>query len=134
MTLPGKRSLKPNGIFNSMMKRPLKPNGFFLLKRNFLVKPNGIFTAIKKNMLQAEQDSMDYEQDGFNDYPYDVIEQEELEEDKTKKDDDSFWAVRGKKADGDFWAVRGKRDLEKPNDASDDDTNTSESQSKADDQ
>jgi len=133
--MPGKRTLKPNGLFTSMIKRPLKPNGlfsisgkrsgmegiegqpikrspkpngFFLLKR--MLKPNGIFTAIKRSMLPVAS----FEDEYFNlDEPEEMFDElydsmEEVE----KKDDDSFWAVRGKKSDNDFWAVRGKRELE----------------------
>ena len=53
----GKRSLKPNGLFNVQGKRKqfypkrnfLKPNGFFLLSKR-AIKPNGLFSTMKRGL------------------------------------------------------------------------------------
>jgi len=142
MAMPGKKSLKPNGLFTSMMKRPLKPNGlfnlsgkrvsssdnqpskrslkpngFFLLKRKF--KPNGIFTTMKRGFEMNDSDEVDEDYLEDDEYSMESAEEDEHMSDMAKRDDNSFWAVRGKKADGDFWAVRGKRDLEEPDETAD---------------
>jgi len=50
-SLPGKRAIKPNGLFSLSGKRALKPNGLFgTIKRS--LKPNGLFNSIKRTGLK----------------------------------------------------------------------------------
>merc|ERR1711973_895479 len=68
------------------------------------MKPNGLFSAYKRPDSSLEQAEL------YVDNGYYTQDEEDLTEPVKvlKKDDKSFWAVRGKK-DEDFWAVRGKR-------------------------
>ena len=47
---PGKRNMKPNGLFSSLKRAGLKPNSLFSAYKRGGFKPNGLFGTFKRSL------------------------------------------------------------------------------------